>query len=173
MSDEKKAPSKTPSRIQKTLEVVKFHSPSKSKVRNRISDFFITMNTNKRIDGVLTGESPLVTILEASAREVFGDEGHFLRFVTFPQGGQWDDDHIVALNVVTGVEIGTDDAHGKRLHLHAQFKVTHRSYIKLDFHALQAEMNKVLRKNGYPLEIHYTHVTFHRSDMAREYIGKI
>jgi len=161
-------------KIKKTLEVVQFRPPSASqgRVRNRISDFFITMNTNKRIDGELTAESPLVTILEDAARELFGQEEHFLRFVTFPHGGQWDDDHIVALDVVTGVEIGTDDAHGKRLHLHAQFKVTHRSYIRLDYHVLQDEMNRILESKGYPLMIHYTHVTFHRTDMAREYIRK-
>jgi len=160
--------------IKKTLEVVAFKPPSATggRVRNRISDFFITLNTNKRIDGELTAESPLVTILEDGARDLFGQEEHFLQFVRFPHGGSWDDDHIVALNVVTGIEIGTDDAHGKRLHLHAQFKVTHRSYIRLDYHALQDEMNKILESKGYPLRIHYTHVTFHRSDMSIEYIRK-
>jgi len=140
--------------------------------RRRVSDFFITMNTNKRIDGELTGSSPLVTILEDSARVLFGQEDHFLKFVRFPKGGQWDNDHIISLDVVTGVEIGTDDAHGKRLHLHGQFKVTHRSYLQLDYKALQDEMNRILESKGYPLMIHYTHVTFHRADMAREYIGK-
>ena len=56
--------------------------------------------------------------------------------------------------------------------IHAQYKVTHHSYIRLDYHALQDEMNKVLESKGYPLMIHYTHVTFHRSDMAREYVRK-
>jgi len=158
--------------ITKTVEVLKFTQPVSGKVRRRISDFFVTMNTNKRIDGELSPDSPLVTVLEDAARELFGEDEHFIKFVTFPKGGSWDNDHIDSLNVVTGVEIGTDDAHGKRLHLHAQFKVTHRSYIRLDFKVLQQEMNSILSQKGYPLVIHYTNVTFHKSDMSREYILK-
>ena len=158
--------------IEKTVEVIQFKPPVIGKVRRRISDFFIMMNTNTRIDGELTAQSPIVKVLEESARELFGEEAHFTKFVLFPKGGSWDDGHIDSLNVVTGVGIGTDDAHGKRLHLHAQFKVTHRSFIKLDYKVLQSEMNSILEEKKYPLKIHYTHVTFHKSDMSREYILK-
>jgi len=130
------------------------------------------MNTNHWIDGEITPNSPLITLLEQSARELFEDEEHFLKFVRFPKGGQWDDDNIQGLDVVTGVEVGTDDAHGKRLHLHAQFKITHTTYIKLDYKELQKEMNNILGSNGYPLMIHYTHVTFHRHDYSKEYLNK-
>ena len=161
------------SKIKRTVEVVEFTPPSqRSRVRHRVSDFFVTMNTNKRIDGDISKDSPLVTLLQQSAAEVFGEDEHVIKFVRFPHGGSWDEENIVGLNVVTGVEIGTDDAHGKRLHLHAQFKVTHTSYIRLDYKELQNEMNRVLEHKGYPLMIHYTHVTFHKTDMAKEYISK-
>ena len=81
-------------------------------------------------------------------------------------------DQIISLDVATRVEIGTDDAHGKRLHLHAQFKVKHRTYIRLDYKEIQNEMNQVLTEKGYPLLIHYTHGTFHRTDMSIEYMKK-
>ena len=158
--------------IQKTVEIVPFAQAVRGKVRNRISDFMVTMNTNTRIDGNLTAESPLVKILESAGASLFGEDAHFTKFVKFPKGGSWNAENIVALNVLTGVEVGTDDAHGHRLHLHADFKVTHRSFIKLDYHAIQDEMNRILEAKGYPLRIHYTHVTFHKSDMSREYIMK-
>ena len=158
--------------IKKTVEIVPFAPPVRGRVRNRVSDFFVTMNTNKRIDGNLTPESPLVTVLENAGASLFGDEEHFTKFVKFPKGGSWNSDNIVALEVVTGVDVGKDDAHGQRLHLHAQFKVTHKSFVKLDFRELQDEMNSILAARGYPLRIHYTHVSFHKADMSREYIEK-
>jgi len=158
--------------IQKTVEIVPFTPAVKGKVRNRVSDFFITMNTNTRMSGTITSESPLISVLENASATLFGQEEYFTRFVKFPKGGSWNSENIIALNVLTGVEVGTDEDHGHRLHVHAQFKVTHRSFIKLDYHVIQDEMNKLLEARGYPLRIHYTHVTFHRTDMSREYLTK-
>jgi hypothetical protein len=129
------------------------------------------MNTNTRIDGDLLPTSPLVTILQDSGKEVFGEMEHFLKFVKFPKGGEWDE-NIESLKVDIGVEIGTDDAHGRRLHLHAQFRISHYSYVKLDYRVIQSEMNRVLAEKGYQLKIHYTHGTFHKTDMAAEYTSK-
>ena len=141
------------------------------KLKSRVSNFHITMNTNVRIDEELTQESKLVVDLQTTANQVFTVKEHFGKFVLFPKGGQWDTTHIVGLNVKTGVEVGKDDSHGRRLHLHVQFKVNHRSFIRLDFKEIQLEMNRVLRSIGYPHEIHYTHVTCHKPELE-DYIGK-
>ena len=158
--------------IKKTVERVPFVAPIPGRVRNRVSNFLVTLNTNTRVSEDLTAESPLVTVLQQTAGELFEQEEHFLKFVQFPKGGQWDDTNIVALDVVTGVEIGTDELKGKRLHLHAQFKVTHRSFLKLDYTVIKEEINRMLESKGYPLKIHYVHGSFHKSDMAGEYVRK-
>ena len=124
-----------------------------------------------RIDEELTSDSSLVTELQSAADRVFSQPAHFTKFVKFPRGGEWNSTHIVGLNVKTGVEVGKDDAHGKRLHLHVQFKVSHRTFVKLDFKEVQEEMNRVLEEMDYPHRIHYTHVTCHRPELE-DYIGK-
>lgn len=140
-------------------------------MKSRVSNFHVTLNTNIRIDEDLTPESRLVRVLQDTANQVFGEEGHFTNFVQFPKGGMWNVENIIGLDVVTGVEVGTDDAHGRRLHLHVQFKVRHRSYLRLDGEKIKSEMNIMLNRNAYPHPIAYVHITVHKPELI-DYIGK-
>jgi hypothetical protein len=141
------------------------------KLKSRVSNFHITLNTNIRIDDDLTEESPLIRILQSTTNEVFGEEGHFVNFVQFPKGGAWNTANIVDLSVLSGVEVGSDDAHGARLHVHVQFKVRHHSYLRLDGEKIKTEMNMMLTRNGYPHKIAYVHITVHKPELV-DYIGK-
>jgi hypothetical protein len=157
-----------------SVTALPFHMPQRSnkgRLKSRVSNFHITLNTNVRIDGSKEEIRPLVDQLQKCANVCFGQEAHFTRFVTFPKGGQWDDEHVIGLDVTTGVEIGKDDAHGRRLHLHVQFKIRHRSYVKLDFQAIKDEMNGILEEEEFPHRIAYVHVTCHKPELA-DYIGK-
>jgi hypothetical protein len=118
----------------------------------------------------LTAESSLVTKLQAAANETFTNTDRIVKFVTFPHGGSFDPDHIIDIKTVTGVEVGKMDR-GRRLHLHVQFKIRHRTWVRLDPAAIKAEINAVLEESGYPHQIHYIHISVHRPELE-DYIGK-
>lgn len=124
----------------------------------RESNFHITMNTNVRLDFELNELLPYVTGLQNAANELLGNPDHIERIVQFPFGGEFNPETILNIDSTTRVEIGKDDAHGRRLHLHAMFKIRHKSKIRLDYAQLKKEMNDILKESNYPFPIAYVHV---------------
>jgi hypothetical protein len=140
----------------------------KGKLRSRISNFHITLNTNVRYDKSLES---LISGLQKSVGQSFTDPDSIKEYVTFPKGGEWNDDFIEGVDVVTGVEIGRDDAHGARLHCHVQFKVKHHSFLRLDFTKIKEVVNDRLKSNDFPHPIAYVHVVCHKPELA-DYMSK-
>ena len=141
------------------------------------SVFHVTLNTNTRIDVPDSEIEPYVKGLQDAANLLFGDVEYMKRIVKFPyaeDNGEFDSNHILAVDTTTRVEIGKDDAHGKRLHLHVIFKLTHKSRIHLVFHKVKSEMNSILAEKEYPHRIHYVHVEVFndRGQRLRRYLHK-
>jgi hypothetical protein len=126
--------------------------------RIRESNFHITMNTNVRLDVDDSEMTPFVSGLQEAANELLGDPDNLEMIVSFPYGGEFNPETILNIDVTTRVEIGKDDAHGKRLHLHAILKIRHNSKIRLDFARVKSRMNEILEDKNYPYPVHYVHV---------------
>lgn len=128
----------------------------KKKMPFRVSNFLITMNTNVRFTEA-TGIEEWAPGLYQMGERLFGDSDRVGRFVTFPEGGAWDARHIVSVDSTMKVEVG-HNACGQRLHLHANVKIRHKSYIRLDIPRIQIEANDFLSEMAYPFPIHHLHV---------------
>lgn len=140
----------------------------------RTSTFHITMNTNTRIDAPVDEMGEFVEPLQSAANELLGDPDYIEKFLQFPYGGEFNPETVLGIEVTTRVEVGKDDAHGRRLHLHALLKITHNSRVRLSFPILKREMNHILEEKDYPLRVHYLHaeVINDRGERVVRYLKK-
>lgn len=129
----------------------------KKKMKFRVSNFLVTMNTNVRFTDASTGVEEWTTDLYRMGEHLFGDADRTGQYVTFPKGGVWDDQHIISVHAIMKVEIGHNTM-GQRLHLHASVKIRHRSFIQLDIPKIQIAGNDFLSDVAYPFPIHHINV---------------
>lgn len=142
--------------IKSTYKEKPVGTENKKKMKFRVSNFLVTMNTNVRFESAddihqWTGE------LYKMGEHLFGDADKVGKFVTFPHGGEWDERHIVSVDSTMKVEIGHNKM-GQRLHIHGTVKIRHHSFIHLDIRAIKEAANEYLTDVGYPFLIRHINV---------------
>lgn len=167
MSEQKLKPNltKIPIRDPTSASSSSSSSQGRRKLRSRISNFHITLNTNVRVGTNLKSQ---MENLQKCAAETFTEERSITQFVMFPKGGSWNTKYILGFDVAVGVEVGQNQS---RLHCHVQFKVKHRSYVRLDCGKIKSEMNEILKKNEFNYPIAYVHVACHKPELI-DYFSK-
>lgn len=129
------------------------------RLRNRISNFLITMNTNIRVKPNIS-ESRSEDLYQM-AESIFSEEDELKKIVTFPKGGEWSDETIKGVDASSRVEIG-HNMRGTRLHLHQSLKLRHQSYLRLDPEEIKRLANEKLREQNSTLVIYHVHISTHR-----------
>lgn len=119
------------------------------------SNFMITFPTNVRVSDEDAEE--LAPKFYEVAHRMFDDEENLKRYVTFPKGGQWDDESIISVRNVYKVEVGHDKK-GSRLHLHVGVSIKHNSFIQLDPDLLYFDINSEFENDGIWTPIQYVNI---------------
>jgi hypothetical protein len=143
----------------------------KGSERVRVSNFFITMNTNKWFKPVDVSENVDIEPLYTAAEKLFVHDADIKQFVVFKDGlGAWDPRFIMSVSTQTKVELG-QGKHGSRLHVHIGLKIRHKSFLELNIALIKERMNEELKKLGYGYPMHHIDVKVHRPSME-DYLYK-
>ena len=98
----------------------------------RHSNYFITINTNKRFTGHEPHFNRRTREFEKAITDTFADEVGDI--VVFKEGGPAD---IKSINLEYGIELGDELG---CLHVHLTLKISHYAKLKLDYAAIRAKM---------------------------------
>lgn len=153
-------------KIKSSIETTNLETPVKTKRRKlRHSNFFVTINPNKRFETGFEKElKPYVNKFKGALHEVF-DETNIEKYITIKEGDDFEKD-LKEISIEVKVERGSSN---KTIHAHALVKVAHYSNVKMDYGLMKSTIIDELDVDNIHL---YSRVFQDSSASLQEYINK-
>lgn len=148
-------------------------TPNKSKITKpklRYTNFFFTINTNKRFDKYSKEYQHYEPLFIDIINKIL-NEKTLKHFVIFLKDGKWTSEYVNPGKIQIGVEIGDTS---NCLHLHGLIKIGHRSNIRIDkdklYTLFKQEINKLFNDTK---DIYFDSKYFYsNSDNLEGYVAK-
>jgi uncharacterized protein YwqG len=120
----------------KNVDETEQHAP-KSK-RNRRSNFFLTLNTNKKFNPHSEEYQVFNNKFKQSLNEIYDDIGNYLKI---KEAGATYDENVIVVDIESGTEIGpkTGSAHS-----HTIISVKHNTLVQLDYEKMKEKIKRDL-----------------------------
>ena len=134
------------------------------KQRLKHSNFYITINTNKRFQEAQEGLREFVTRFKATLAGIFDNIVNYI--VINEQGVEWDTKYICGVNNEYTIERGGKN---ETIHCHALVRITHRTSVSLDYKKLRTKVQEDM-----DLPSIHLHIKLYRSahDALQNYLHK-
>jgi hypothetical protein len=111
--------------------------------KDKISNFFLTINTNQQYkDGDPNIEND-IAVFEETLKGILSNINDYVKI----QGGEWSDENIKDVDIDYVIELGTVK---KCIHAHIMLKFKHNTHLMLDYVKIKAKiLNSLGLKNIY------------------------
>lgn len=132
--------------------------------RNRRSNFFVTINTNKPFNRHSEEYEIFNGKFQSSLNEIYNDLGSYINVLD--DKAKWDDNFIKDVEIDSATELGPVN---HKLHAHFQINVLHNTKIQLDYNKIKEKIMKDLELKG----LYIKNKIYHDNKLSlKDYISK-